>query len=276
MAFAPSAFGDSAIEQDREQYRVIAAELWCNLSKNPTACYNPDADPKKPAPKIIEANTTRLRNLITEAIATALRSPEASERKIAATIESIQSADPETGGWLRDWPIYAKFEHAGNTRVLVVGFSIFRCGSAIPDARPYVQFYSYESGNWILKGEVGLALRGCTLSLIRGGDRVNSRLLYWLYGTRFGDTGSRLRVEVVKFDGSEVTDLWHRDDFVRGKLSVTDDRFSIEYDRCPHGQNWGCARTSATWSVGQGGKVLALPSADYRKSAIPLRTHSVD
>lgn len=200
-AYAVAAPDDPAVQQ----YRALAVNLWCS-EDNPVACY----DDNQPAPRAVEENTTRLRDLITSAITTALLSPEASEasgQTITRVIESIQRGDKNTSGILGEEPPFAEFRRAGNTRLLVVGFTIYRDGLAIPDTRPYVQFYAQESGNWILRGEVGLELRGCFWSHVQVEGRGNSKLLYWLSGRRYGDTGTRLRVQLFEFDGSEVRRL---------------------------------------------------------------------
>ena len=259
-AYALAAPEDLAVQQ----YRAVGAKLWCGES-NPVACYNADAHPSQPAPRPVEENTTRLRNLITRAITAALTSPAASEQTIARVIESIQRGDENTSVILGEEPAFVEFGRAGNIRVLVVGFSIYRGGRAIPDTRPYMQFYAHESGSWILKGEVGLELRGCFWSHLQVKGRGNSKLLYWLSGTRYGDTGSRLRVQLFEFDGSEVRPLWQREGLVRGQLTVAGDRFSIEYDLCPPGQNWGCSRALESWIVNEAGQVLRLSDARSRK-----------
>ncbi len=258
-AYALAAPDDPAVQQ----YRAVAAKLWCE--NNPVACYNFDAHPNQPAPRAVEENTTRLRNLITSAIAVTLASPGASGQTIARVIESIQRGDENTSASLSEVPPFAEFGRTGDTRVLVVGFTIYRDGSAIPDARPYVQFYAQESGNWILKGEVGLELRGCFWSHVKVEGRGNSKLRYWLSGRRYGDTGSNLRVQLFEYDGSEVRRLWSREGFTRGQLTVGGDGFSIEYDQCPLGQNWGCSRARESWLVDEAGQVLKLPDASLRR-----------
>lgn len=254
--YALAAPDDPAVQQ----YRAVGVNLWCR-EDNPVACY----DDNQPAPRAVEENTTRLRDLITSAIARLLTSPEASGQTIAQRIESIQRGDKNTSEILGEEPPFAEFGRTGSTRILVVGFTIYRGGSAIPDARPYVQFYTHESGNWTLKGEVGLELRGCFWSHVRVEGRGNSKLLYWLSGRRYGDTGSDLRVQLFEFDGSEVRRLWHREGFTRGRLTVAGERFSIEYDRCPPGQNWGCSRALESWIVDEVGQVLRLSDASPRK-----------
>jgi hypothetical protein len=149
--------------------------------------------------------------------------------------------------------------------VLVVGFTIYRDGLAIPDTRPFVQFYAQDFGNWVLKGEVGLELRGCFWSHVRVEGSGNSKLLYWLSGRRYGDTGTRLRIQLFEFDGSEVRRLWRREGLTRGGLTVNSDRFSIDYDQCPPGQNWGCSRVLDSWIVDESGQVLRLPDMRSRK-----------
>ena len=255
-AYAMAAPDDPAVQQ----YRAVGVNLWCS-EDNPVACYGDN----QPVPRAVEENTTRLRDLITSAIARVLTSPEASGQTIAQRIESIQRGDKNTSEILGEEPPFAEFGGAGGIRILVVGFTIYRDGLAIPDTRPYVQFYAQESGNWILKGEVGLELRGCFWSHVKVEGRGNSKLRYWLSGRRYGDTGSNLRVQLFEYDGSEVRRLWSREGFTRGELTVGGDGFSIDYDRCPPGQNWGCSRARESWLVDGVGQVLRLPDTSLRK-----------
>ena len=82
--YALAAPDDPAVQQ----YRAVGVNLWCR-EDNPVACY----DDNQPAPRAVEENTTRLRDLITSAIARLLTSPEASGQTIAQRIESIQRWD---------------------------------------------------------------------------------------------------------------------------------------------------------------------------------------
>jgi hypothetical protein len=244
--YALAAPDDPAVQQ----YRAVGVNLWCR-EDNPVACY----DDNQPAPRAVEENTTRLRDLITRR--RDRRSPNGSRASNAAIRTQakywVRSRHSRNSGG------------AGGIRILVVGFTIYRDGLAIPDTRPYVQFYAQESGNWILKGEVGLELRGCFWSHVKVEGRGNSKLRYWLSGRRYGDTGSNLRVQLFEYDGSEVRRLWHREGFTRGRLTVAGERFSIEYDRCPPGQNWGCSRALESWIVDEVGQVLRLSDASPRK-----------
>jgi len=192
---------------------------------------------------------------VTNAIRRSLRSSRVTARAVVEAIKAIQSGDPFTRDMLRQEHPFAEFVRVAETRILVAAFSIYRGPGAVPDSRPYMQFYAFDKGAWQIKAEVGNELRGCYWTILRAQPPAGNSIWYWFTGKGYGDTGSRLRAHLFGFDGEHVKRLWGRDGVVRGEFALGVNSFRIEHDVCSPGSNRDCKHVLDMWSISPEGRI---------------------
>jgi hypothetical protein len=107
-----------------------------------------------------------------------------------------------------------------NTARIVIAYYLYRGGNAIPDTRPYLEAYSkVDSHTWRWIGEVGSTFEKSTFFVHQISAGVEGQEWFLLTGFEIGDTGTRLRVEVVAFDGEALKTIWQTSGLVHTTLA---------------------------------------------------------
>lgn len=93
---------------------------------------------------------------------------------------------------------------------IVVAYEIYRGGEGAPDTMPVFEAFISEWNKWHPIARTGQDLTGSTffvspLNAGRAGEHW-----FLLHGKRFGDSGSRLDLEVISFDGMRLKTVWAR------------------------------------------------------------------
>jgi hypothetical protein len=168
---------------------------------------------------------SQLHKLISDEIASALSAPTPSESDVINAIIAVQ-------GESTDVP-FAKFFELNGIKSLAVGYVILQGDDAIPDTRPYLEFYDRMNGSWEMKAEAPTRsdFRGCTFFVSQMHSPIPSESWFLVWGKTIGDTGSRLRIRLYAFDGNTVHAIWKRDDLTYGEITASPTSVDLEYDR---------------------------------------------
>ncbi len=239
--------------KDSIRYRELNAQIFCGPDHK-IACYD-----SSPVPKPIELITRQLHDAVLTTIKRTLTREPLSPKAITQAILDLQRGPAQRLERKQEDELpFADFRRIGNSELLLVGFGVDRGASAVPDTRPYLQFFVRNGGVWILQGELGAELRGCYLRVQAIQPRGRSDWWYMVSGVRFGDTGSRLRASLYSFDGSSVKLVWHRQGFVRGAIRFTPSGFDVAYEQCTTGRNWDCKPAISRWRIEADGNVVPI------------------
>jgi len=113
---------------------------------------------------------------------------------------------------------------SGPVPLAVSSTMIMRGGVAIPNTLALVQCFARIRGSWTLVSNVGdeQEFDSHTLFINELRSPKPDEAWYLLSGRTFGDTGGRLRLEVVACGARQMRTVWKRDGIIWGKIEVTD------------------------------------------------------
>jgi len=156
--------------------------------------------------------------------------PELPTDGIVGFVRCVQS-----GKYYADWsqesntPTVIKAKVRG-CDVVAVAFFIYRGYAAVPDLRPYLLFFSQRDGVWSVAPAPVEALHGHTFYVHEMGQDANGMTII-AFGNAIGDTGVRMDVDVIRFDGEHVHLLWSKPQVPRAYASyLGGGRFRIEQE----------------------------------------------
>lgn len=122
----------------------------------------------------------------------------------------------------------------GPVPLAVTSMMIMRGGVAIPNTLALVQCFARIRGNWTLVPNAGnqQEFDSHTLFINELRSPKPGESWYLLSGRNFGDTGGRLRMEVVACGARQMRTVWKRDGIVWGKIEVAGQRtVSLTYEK---------------------------------------------
>jgi len=225
-----SASAQSAQEARRQEF----AELSRKIFASPNATDAERRAVNNTSPAQMEEITGRLHDLVTANLADVLELPNTSPRKITSAVRTMfGEMSLERWGDTTNGP-FASFAQVAGTRTLAVAYGMLRGGGAIPASRSYVEFYANKSGKWERIAGISSDFDGCTFFVSPIPAGITGQIWILVWGTRFGDTGSRMRARLYAFYGTNAQTIWRRDELVRGSLKVGDGSVLLEYDREYH------------------------------------------
>lgn len=153
---------------------------------------------------------------------------------------SIPSKDPaaELTGYIRclqgSVPEYSNWKDQTNTpwgwnlspgRAVAVAYWIYRGGAGVPDLRPYFEvFEQTRDAEWVNVGEGGSTFVASTFFIKPIESPKTGEEWFLLFGNLIGDTGTRLRLEVVSFNGERLRTRWQRSGMRTTYVSKVDAR----------------------------------------------------
>lgn len=113
---------------------------------------------------------------------------------------------------------------SGPVPLAVSSMLIMRGGVAIPNTLALVQCFARIRGSWTLVQNVGdeQEFDSHTLFIDELPSPKPDETWYLLSGQSIGDTGGRLRLEVVACGAKQMRTVWKRDEIIWGKIEVAD------------------------------------------------------
>lgn len=123
---------------------------------------------------------------------------------------------------------------SGPVPLAVSSMVIMRGGVAIPNTLALVQCFARIRGTWTLVPNLGdeQEFDSHTLFINELRSPEPDESWYLLSGRAIGDTGGRLRLEVVACGAKEMRTVWKRDEILHGEIEVTDQSIvSLTYEK---------------------------------------------
>jgi hypothetical protein len=117
-----------------------------------------------------------------------------------------------------------------------VGYSVAFGGLAIPESDPYLEFYQKIDGVWTFKAKspIDAAFDGSSFDISRVVSGVAGQAWFLAWRTTFGDTGCRVRLRLIAFDGMHVSRIWSQNGLTRGEVSVSKASIQLSFDKEYH------------------------------------------
>ncbi len=171
------------------------------------------ADARRLTPETEEAGTEQVHAYVEKEILRQLAddNPHGFE-DVVAKIRCIQSAIPGYGRMSELTTAPAAFSIGSGRHAVALSYEIDRGGDAVPDLRPYFEVFKRIGVGWEKAGEEGSDFVASTFYVQPLEAPTEGEHWFLLYGNRIGDTGVRLRLEVVSYDGNKLRSVWKRFD----------------------------------------------------------------
>jgi hypothetical protein len=118
----------------------------------------------------------------------------------------------------------------GGKQFVVIAWSLFRGGRAIPRSKGFVQALLNSQGHFVSAAIAGDEFDGRGLFIRRVQSRVAGEEWFLANGMRFGDTGARSNVVLYSFDGKQFMVKWSRVELSALQLTVGTDAIDLDYD----------------------------------------------
>ncbi len=209
---------------------------YTDLSAQIFPIHNAQPDFEWPSPGKERQIRSRLHQLIRDEIDLTLAAGSVPKDVLRASIVALQGA-ATLSGWQKesgDLP-FVSFSIKGVPSV-AVGYSVVYGGLAIPQADAYLEIYQQISGKWSFKigAPIDSNFAGSSffISQITAGRPEEQWFLAWR--KTFGDTGSRLRLRLFAFNGTDWRPLWRRDELTAGEVSVSKSYIQLSFAKEYH------------------------------------------
>jgi len=162
-------------------------------------------------PKIKEAATQQLRTLLEQQISQQLNSDTFPQLpNILGRVRCLQSFLPQ----YRSNPEITNAPTAFLVRTpepaVAVAYEIYRGGAGAPDTENFLEVFRVEGSNWQLVARTGEDFSGSTFFVNQLKPGKPGEAWFLLSGKHFGDSGSRLKLNVVSFNGVKLSTVWEQ------------------------------------------------------------------
>ncbi len=178
-------------------------------------------------------------------------------RSISSELERMSKEKPNTSAlanWIRciqsGIPYYSKDNEFSNLPVayslawdrslVAVGYSIHRGYAATLQDTHFLEVYAPTNAGWeVLAGAAPHDFDAATLSINRMRPSARNEQWFLLTGRRYGDTGGRLFIALLDFDGQAFKELWSEVKTRTSVVRVLPDAIvltSEEVDKSGHAQ----------------------------------------
>lgn len=137
---------------------------------------------------------------------------------IISRIQCIQSRVPEylRLGELTNSP--AAYPLGGEKAALAVTFEIYRGGAGTPNLIPFFEVFQKKQNVWVRLGSAGTDFDTSTF-FVHAIDAGRAKETWFLLsGRKIGDTGSRLHLDILSYDGSSLRSIWNISDLPRTEI----------------------------------------------------------
>jgi hypothetical protein len=205
---AISALGQSC-ETDRQEFSQISAQLlvgWNTEKENKSKVVAKRIQLTNTAVELIRSGVLKLLNQYSSAIAD----------DILSYVRCVQGlplyqGEPIYEGWesFIDAPkVY--FLNTVDPNGMMLAYFIYRgpFPAGIPDTMPFVDSFAKRARKWELVGSMGEDFQSSTFHISPISSPLPKQSWFLLSGFHIGDTGTRLMLEIVSFDGQSSRSIW--------------------------------------------------------------------
>jgi hypothetical protein len=216
---------DSGPDQRHQTYVQLNRQIYARHSDPGSGELNASDDKVKSA-------SQQLHDMLSQEIQTALSAPKASETTVVAAISALQG-DLSMAGWVPEMNIpFAKFFSLNGTPTVAVGYVILRGGDAIPDTQACLEFYDKSSGVWAEKATAPTSsdFERFTFSLAQLNSGLPGEAWFLAWGVPMGNSVGAEYLRLYAFDGLTVRTVWQRGPLPYGKVTVSKDTVTLEYE----------------------------------------------
>jgi len=203
--------GPANCTQARDQYTRMNDHLLIDRQA--------DADQSPPVALKRTGDLTRFITRIMLARLTDTKGPSAIRAYLACMQEGVDERPLEE---LTNTPQVFQTKQ-GSVPLALSAMLILRGGVAIPNTLALVQCFARTRGSWTLVSngnERGFDTHTLYINELRSPQPGEA--WYLLSGQALGDTGGRLRLEVVACGAKQIRTVWKRDEIIWGKIEVAD------------------------------------------------------
>ncbi len=172
---------------------------------NTPLIFKNEADWKRFNKDQYEFETQRAHEYIRRQLLEYLTAGKASTNDLEALIRCLQAL-PEYQSLRDETNTPAVFALGKSSSAFAAAYYLYRGASAIPDTRPYFEVYVKKSKDtWESVGEAVASFGRSTFFAYRlSPPRVDDQSWFLMSGFQIGDTGTRLRLELIAFDGKKL------------------------------------------------------------------------
>ena len=209
---------------EREEYRAITDTVYFRGAPGQKAETMLWSHPSE-----YEEANRKLAALVTSTALNAAVTPGASSQSVQSAMSGLQGElTPEAPDPDHKIP-FADLTRTSGAQTLFLAFSVMSGHGGIPENKSSLQFFSNGGGTWKLVSAYGKDFDGCFFSAARMRSMPSGEERFVVWGRAYGDTGSRLKIQVFSFDGREARAVYSRDELVRGIASFESGRIALSY-----------------------------------------------
>jgi hypothetical protein len=188
--------------------------------------------------KTKDTTTEALHRFLIRSILSELRrvGPDRAEESLPGWISCVQSGIPQYAR-LNETPGVPAAYLAGTARIMLV-YEIDRGYEAIPQLTYFFEVYSLEGALWkLIASKTPHQFDAASLNVSKVAPAPPGDYCLLLTGKHYGDTGARLYLELLAFDGHTLRELWSEVKPRTWVVSVKTDTITLgseEVDRNGH------------------------------------------
>lgn len=182
-------------------------------------------------PEVIGVWETKLREIIGQFVDDNLRRRKLRDDEITSELRHLQGRSAPSSVY-SNTPL-AKSFYINTDRRAMIAYLISVGDSKFPRTFPHLEFYSFNGKEWAKQTEADLTDEFDTCTFFVSADdfpssRKNEKLIL-VSGFQIGDSATRLKVRLYRYDGFAVQTLWKMDNLIDGDISVVKDVIQISY-----------------------------------------------
>ena len=180
-------------------------------------------DARRLTATVEDAATEKIHSYVDEQILGQLSSHDSADSaSLVLQIRCIQSLVPEYQRMAEVTNAPLAFSLASDRPVVALAYEIYRGGAGVPDLLPYFEIFERQKNEWKRTGGAGSEFASSTFFVQPLNSPVKGERWFLLYGNRIGETGSRLRLQVVAYDGGALRTVWEKADIQRAYVRKVD------------------------------------------------------
>jgi hypothetical protein len=172
--------------------------------------------------------TDKLHSYVDARIISLLESqPTPQPSKVVNYLTCVQSDVPEYQNWKDETNTPFAEELKREPSALAVSFWIYRGGAGVPALRPYFEIFKKATTGWVQVAEAGSNFEASSFFVYPIQASRKGETWFLLAGNLIGDTGVRLHLEVVGYDGQSLHAIWDKGGMNRTRVDRVRDSYVI-------------------------------------------------
>jgi len=172
-------------------------------------------------PEVRETITDQLRQLVDQQIAEQLNTDGSPKpENIVARIRCVQRLPPQYRPYPKITNVPFAIAVGDGNPAAIVAYDIYRGGAGAPDTMPVFEAFLPEwNKKWYPSTRTGQDLTGSTFFVFQLKAGRSGEHWFLLYGKRLGDSGARLDMQVISFDGMRLRTVWAKSGWSRVSIA---------------------------------------------------------